>query len=168
MFFDLLIFDRKPDEDRYDWQTEDTKLYDLASQALDNLPARSFMVLNHKANSVSGGNLAGCQKLKQDIDGRQVKINVVDSIITNCSDSEQANQLLDRVLDYLQTKITELDIEYAKSCQERLVEIQAEIDEQEVMRFFSFSLETIQEDILMIKKSRFKSLSRSLKSLLLL
>ncbi len=159
---DVVLFVRKPDEDRYAWQTEDTHLYDLASQALENLPSRSFMVLNNKVDSRNGGNLAGCQELREQIDRGQVKINVVDSIIANCSDSQQANQVLDRVIDYLQTKITALDLEYAKACQKRLFKIQTEMNQQLKKATAIFEPERLDDDWLPLFLSLFNPLKEEL------
>jgi len=120
---DVVLFIRKPDEDRYNWSTEDTKLYEKAGKELNDLPARSFIVFNNKVNADGSGNIDGCKVLKAEIEEQRIKMQFAECIIANCADSQQANQILDKVLNHLQVKITELDTKYVSSCFERLIQL---------------------------------------------
>ena len=105
------------------WKTEDTDLYATAAKALNNLAERSFLVLNQ----VKDGQ-AICQKFKEKVSNGSVAIDVVDCLIADCSDKEQANSVFDRVIAHLENNITDLDIKYAESCQSNLVELQQLIE----------------------------------------
>jgi energy-coupling factor transporter ATP-binding protein EcfA2 len=117
---DVVLFIRRPDGDRYQWEAKDTKLYDIAAKALNNLAGRSFMVLNH---SVRTDNLRACEALQSSID----TIKVVRCEVADCSNPDDANRVFDLVLDYLANNIESLDKDYAKSCQESLSHIQAKV-----------------------------------------
>lgn len=117
---DVVLFIRRPDGDRYQWEAKDTKLYDMAAKALNNLAGRSFMVLNH---SVRTDNLRACEALQSSID----TIKVVRCEVADCSNPDDANTVFDLVLDYLANNIESLDKDYAKSCQESLSHIQAKV-----------------------------------------
>ena len=120
---DIVLFVRRPDTIGDAWKTEDTDLYATAARALNNLAERSFLVLN----KVNDGQVS-CQNFKDKILNGSVAFNVVDSLIADCSDQEQANSVLDRVIAHLENNITELDIKYAESCQSNLVELQQLIE----------------------------------------
>ncbi|CAD5945873.1 dynamin family protein [Planktothrix agardhii] len=124
---DVVLFILKPNENGSVWAIYDTELYNIASQALNELSARSFFVLNNKVNGDDSGNLKSCQDLKASIDQQQVKIKVVECLIADCRNPEQANQVLDQVLDYLETQVIELDARYAKSNQERLIQLHEQL-----------------------------------------
>jgi hypothetical protein len=47
---DFILFIRKPSKDRASLEQNDTQLYDLANQALNDLPSRSLFVLNVDRN----------------------------------------------------------------------------------------------------------------------
>jgi energy-coupling factor transporter ATP-binding protein EcfA2 len=117
---DVVLFIRRPDPQRYQWQAVDTQLYDTAAKALNNLAGRSFMVLNH---SVRTDNLRACKALQSSID----TIKVVRCEVGDCSNSDDANRVFDLVLDYLANNIEFLDKDYAKSCQESLIPIQTKV-----------------------------------------
>jgi len=120
---DVVLFIRRPDPQRYQWQPTDTQLYDTAFKALNNLPNRSFMILNH---SVRTNNLKACETLQKTID----TIKVVCTEVADCSNIEDANRVFDLVLDHLAIHINDLDKRYAKSCQNRLIELHHEVNEQ--------------------------------------
>ena len=124
---DVVLFILKPNENGSVWAIYDTELYNTASQALNELSARSFFVLNNKVNGDDSGNLKSCQDLKADIDQQIVQIKVVECLIADCRNPEQANQVLDQVLDYLETQVIELDARYAKSNQERLIQLHEQL-----------------------------------------
>jgi len=124
---DVVLFILKPNENGSVWAIYDTELYNIASQALNELSARSFFVLNNKVNGDDSGNLKSCQDLKADIDQQIVQIKVVECLIADCRNPEQANQVLDQVLDYLETQVIELDARYAKSNQEYLIQLHEQL-----------------------------------------
>ena len=117
---DVVVFLVRPDPQRYQWRKIDTDLYDTAAQALNNLPGRSFMVLNHSRVT---NNLKACETLKE-----TMKMDVVSRQVADCSKPEDANQVFDQVLNYLADNILSIDEEYARQCQDRLMAIQADID----------------------------------------
>jgi energy-coupling factor transporter ATP-binding protein EcfA2 len=114
---DVVLFIRRPDKYRYQWQPVDTQLYDKASEALNNLPNRSFMILNHCRGI---NNLNACQNLRNKLD----TIKVVSCEIADCSDADDANVIFDLVLNYLVNNIESLDANFAASCQEEIIQLQ--------------------------------------------
>lgn len=123
---DVVLFVRRPDPQGDDWQLEDTALYDKAAEALNDLSRRSFFVLNQLSDTQNESKKA-CERFKQHLHSRQLGIKVVDCIIADCKDPQQANRILDRVLDHLEKEILDLDTKYAESCQERLVQVHSAI-----------------------------------------
>lgn len=117
---DVVVFLTRPDPQRYQWRKIDTDLYDTAAQALNNLPGRAFMVINHSRRT---DNLKACESLKETLNMNMVRCQIAD-----CANLEDANQVFDEVLNYLADNILNIDEEYARQCQERLKEIQADID----------------------------------------
>lgn len=100
---DLVLFIRLPKPLGEFWADVDVKLYDVAKSALTEISLEkwSFLVLNRTfASSQIGDNSAYCQDLANSHHDKNIR--VVDCIIANCADSEDANfKVLDRVLDYL-------------------------------------------------------------------
>ncbi|MGB3511045.1 MAG: hypothetical protein WBA93_17795 [Microcoleaceae cyanobacterium] len=127
---DAVLFVRMPSGKGDYWADVDVRLYDMARGAIIDLPLDlwSFMILNKtNTNSANGDNLNNCQDLAGEIDKKH--LNLVDCIIANCADVEEANtKILDRVLNYLATQIQSLDREYASSCQERMVQLQKVVE----------------------------------------
>lgn len=123
---DAILFVKKPNASGDHWGDVDVQLYDTASNSLPELSLNSwsFMILNRtNLESNNGDNSKNCQDLANDI--RNKKIDVVECVIANCAAPEEANtQVLDRVLNYLAANINLLDQQYAKSCQERLFQLQ--------------------------------------------
>ncbi|MBE9129861.1 MULTISPECIES: dynamin family protein [unclassified Coleofasciculus] len=120
---DVVLFIKRPDPQRYQWQTVDTELYDRAAKALNDLEKRSFMILNYSRRTE---NLKACKTLQQNIG----TIKVVQSEIADCSDSEDANRIFNHVLDYLTLTIQELDQRYASACQSRLENLHHQINSE--------------------------------------
>jgi hypothetical protein len=118
---DVVLFLRRPDA-ADQWKQPDLKLYDIASEALPDLATRSFMVLNHQTNA--GDNHETCQMLQQSLG----KMKFVDALISNCADAEQANQVLARVLGYLEHNIVKLEENYAQSCQGRVIALHQRLE----------------------------------------
>ncbi|QDL10928.1 hypothetical protein DP113_26100 [Brasilonema octagenarum UFV-E1] len=117
---DIVLFITRPDPQRYQWRKVDTDLYDIAAQELNNLAGRAFMVVNHSQRTQ---NLNACIALKDTL-----QMQVVSCEIADCSNPEDANQVFDRILNYLAEHILEIDQEYARQSQERLMKIQQDID----------------------------------------
>ena len=130
---DAVLFVRMPKASGDFWGDVDVQLYATAARALAELPIKqwSFMILNHNpGDSPKTDNLKNCQALAEDITKKH--IHVSECVIANCASAEEANKVLDRVLEYLATNITTLDKQYASSCQDRLNQFQnavsAELD----------------------------------------
>lgn len=123
---DLVLFIRRPDPLRYGWEKRDTDLYKTAYQALNNLENRSFMILNH----VTGNNDNFDACLKHQSTYQDKHLNVVECKVANCSDNEEADRVLDLVLDYLASKITTLDYQYARTYQDSLNQLQKTITDE--------------------------------------
>jgi energy-coupling factor transporter ATP-binding protein EcfA2 len=119
---DSAVFLRRPDPLRFQWGKADTRLYDLAAEALPHLSERAFMVLNHQT---SGKNWDACEALSKN-PGR---IRVVNSLIADCSDEAEANQILKIVLEYLDGHILGLEERYARGCQDNLIQLYRLIDD---------------------------------------
>jgi hypothetical protein len=112
---DAVLFLRRPDSQRYQWDRDDLGLYDLAAQALPNLAARSFMLMNYQR--IGEGNLEACQKMQSDLG----KIKVVECLLADCDDAQKANGVLDQVLQYLDREILNLEEQHAQTCQTKLM-----------------------------------------------
>jgi len=125
---DAVLFVRMPKSSGDYWADVDVRLYDTARAALVDLPIElwSFTVLNQTgADSKNGDNLNNCKDLVGDIANKHIK--VVECVTANCANPQEANKILDQVLDYLAGKITELDHKYALSCQQKLMQLQSEV-----------------------------------------
>lgn len=121
---DVVLFVRMPKSSGDYWADVDVRLYDTARAALVDLPLElwSFMVLNRTdSSSKNGDNFHNCEDLAETL--AEKHLQVVDWAIANCADAQAANQVLDRILDYLTTHITSLDEKYAATCQERLKQL---------------------------------------------
>jgi len=126
---DVVLFVRMPKPSGDYWADVDVRLYDIVANALKDVPLSewSFMILNRtEKGSSMGDNYKNCQQLYNAI-GQQ-HIDVVDCSIKNCSHQEEANEVLDRTLDYLADSITELDRKSASACQERLQQLQDSVN----------------------------------------
>lgn len=125
---DVVLFVRKPTGMGDFWQEVDVQLYDIAREALDDLPLElwSFMVINRTED-----NSKNCQDLAGDIAKKHIK--VVNCAIANCDKTEEVNNVLDRVLEYLLTttpdgtRIITLDKQYGLARQESLNELQNQV-----------------------------------------
>ncbi|MEO1373519.1 MAG: dynamin family protein [Cyanobacteria bacterium J06635_10] len=117
---DVVLFITRPDPQRYQWRKIDTDLYDIAAQELNNLAGRAFMVINHSQRTQ---NMDACKALQDTL-----KMQVVSCEIADCSNPDDANQVFNRILNYLAEHILEIDEEYARQSQERLQKIQQDID----------------------------------------
>ncbi|MGL4500781.1 MAG: dynamin family protein, partial [Planktothrix sp.] len=121
---DFILFIRKPSKDRANFEQNDAQLYDLANQALNDLPSRSIFVLNADRN---GENQENCRSLKRDIDLGKVQMPVLDWVIADCSSPEEANsKVLQVVLNNLRSNVTQLDRKYAE---QKIADLQASLIE---------------------------------------
>ncbi|MGK7875040.1 MAG: hypothetical protein AB4426_17605 [Xenococcaceae cyanobacterium] len=126
---DAVLFVRMPKSSGDSWADVDVRLYDTARAALVDLPINlwSFTVLNRTgADSKNGDNSNNCKDLANTI--AEKHIAVIECAIANCARAQEANQILDRVLDYLAANITSLDRQYASSCQERLIQLRSAVN----------------------------------------
>jgi energy-coupling factor transporter ATP-binding protein EcfA2 len=123
---DVVLFVCQPGSDRFGWGTVDTKLYDKAATALNDLADRAFMVLNLHSN---GTNKDGCESQKADVDNGNVRMKFAKpSIIANCASDNANNEVLEPVLKYLQTEIKKLDEKYAQTCQQRILQLHKQVE----------------------------------------
>ncbi len=120
---DLVLFVRRPDPLRYGWEKRDTDLYQTAAEALPNLKNRSFMILNQVTGA--DDNHKACQEHQTTIQDKHIE--VVQCQIADCADSQQANQVLNSLLDYLANNITILDQQQAIAYQNHLNQLQQAI-----------------------------------------
>ena len=123
---DLVLFVRKPVDLGDFWAEVDLELYDLANEALIDLPVKewSFMVLNRVTGK--SDNLKNCKSFAATISEKNIRVQ--DVVIADCSDSEEAQiEVLNRVLDYLGQRVEVLDRQYASACQDRLIQLQRNI-----------------------------------------
>lgn len=122
---DAVLFVRMPKSLGDYWADVDVRLYDTARNALTELPLErwSFMILNRTlAGSSNGDNSRNCQDLAETLTEKH--LNVVECLVANCAEATEANQVLDRILDYLADQIASLDQSYATACQERVQQLQ--------------------------------------------
>lgn len=123
---DLVLFVRKPDSMGDFWADVDVSLYDLANEALIDLPVKewSFMVINRVTGTAD--NLRNCKSFAATISEKNIRVQ--DVVIADCSNSKEAQtEILDRVLDYLGQRVEVLDRQYASACQDRLIQLQRDI-----------------------------------------
>lgn len=121
---DAVLFLRRPDSLGYQWDQDDLDLYDLAAKALPNLADRSFMLMNRQR--IDGDNLQACQAMQSDLG----KMKVVECLIADCDKAEEANNVLDQVLKYLDREVLNLEEKQAQICQASLLTLQAELDKE--------------------------------------
>ncbi|MEM9542211.1 MAG: AAA-like domain-containing protein [Cyanobacteria bacterium P01_E01_bin.42] len=142
---DLVLFIRRPDALRFVWEKRDTDLYKTANQALNNLENRSFLILNHVRGN--NNNFQACEALKATYKAKYLKTIRCDVI--DCSNAEEANVMLDSILDYLAANIKALDDQYARTYQDRLdrlhQQIQMELQQARQNRSSEMGMETLDD-----------------------
>lgn len=125
---DAVLFVKLPKATGDFWGKEDVDLYDIARNALTDLPIErwSFVVLNRTAPaSAVGDNEGNCRRMAADLHTKHIE--VADCIIANCASQDEVSlRVLDRVLDYLAENINALDEQYASACQARLMQVHRE------------------------------------------
>ncbi|BAZ26185.1 hypothetical protein NIES4073_70910 [Kalymmatonema gypsitolerans NIES-4073] len=125
---DVILFVRMPKSTGDSWMDVDLRLYDTVRGAQADLPINlwSFMVLNRtEVDSRFRDNSKSCQDLAQDIANKN--IDIVECVTANCANTQEADKVLERVLDYLKANITDLDYKYASLCQQRLILLQNQV-----------------------------------------
>jgi hypothetical protein len=104
---DFILFIRKPDAQGDNWSEVDTELYQTARDELADLAERSFLVIN----KLNKQNEQLCDIFLKEIENNF--INVAESVIADCSSSQESVFVLDRLLTYLVKNIEDLDRRYA-------------------------------------------------------
>ncbi|ARV61782.1 hypothetical protein BZZ01_26975 [Nostocales cyanobacterium HT-58-2] len=125
---DAILFVRMPKSTGDSWTDIDIRLYDTARAAHVDVPIDlwSFMILNRtEADSRFRDNSKSCQELAQDIANK--KMNVVECITANCANSQEAHEVLERVIDHLKGKLSDLDDKYVLLCEQRLNVLQNKV-----------------------------------------
>jgi len=109
--------------------TEDLDLYGLAKSALTVLPIElwSFMIFNRtEQSSTTSDNLQACTTLSEALLNSEIK--VTNSFIVNCAKPEEVDQnLLEPILQYLASNISQLDQQYARTQQDQLKRLQKSV-----------------------------------------
>ncbi|NEP80124.1 MAG: hypothetical protein F6K39_19330 [Okeania sp. SIO3B3] len=105
---------------------EDVNLYDVASQALkDKLPLKEwvFMLLNQDGEN---------EQLSLDFENTMPRkgIHVKQCLKANCKNSNSANQVMEKVLDYLTKNMKNLDKQYMSAASRDLRNFQSWIEEK--------------------------------------
>ncbi|MEA5470920.1 hypothetical protein [Spirulina sp. 06S082] len=114
-------------------QEGDYKLYDIANDALTELPIAkwSFMILNQVVSSQAEGiatNLSLCNTTKKRIEDEQ-RIKVRACLIADCANKEVAGGVLDEVLKELDENLRNLDNEYASVGNIEIKNLQADLNQ---------------------------------------
>ena len=125
---DFVLFLYMPQIGKRLWEDVDVQLYDTARSALVELPIEkwSFMLLNRTAGREFSDNLEYCQEAIRTIAEKHIVVK--EHIIANCADSEEAGQVLDRILTYLEDNITALDEQYLSASNANRITLQSEIE----------------------------------------
>ncbi|MEC4813281.1 MAG: hypothetical protein SAK29_08435 [Scytonema sp. PMC 1069.18] len=124
---DFVLFLYMPQIGKRLWEDVDVQLYDTARSALVELPIEkwSLMLLNRTAGGEYSDNLEYCQEAARTIAEKHIVVK--EHIIANCADSEEASQVLDRVLAYLEDNIIALDEQYLSASKANRITLQSEI-----------------------------------------
>ena len=105
---------------------EDVNLYDVASQALkEKLPLKEwvFMLLNQDGEN---------EQLSLDFENTMPRkgIHVKQCLKANCKNSDAANKVMEKVLDYLTTNMKNLDKQYMSAASRDLRNFQSWVEEK--------------------------------------
>jgi hypothetical protein len=130
---DLILFVRmaKQDGTGEQWDQLDLHLYETAQRAMPHLPLErwAFMLLNRTRTAQGGDiNLGLSHHLGSTLE--QTRIRVREYGIIDCASSRESGAFLDRMLDYLQDHILDIDTEYLNRRQESLRATHRRIAEQ--------------------------------------
>ncbi|MEZ2247388.1 hypothetical protein [Microcoleus sp.] len=121
---DFILFVRRPAAGGDLWGNRDTNLYDAAYQALKDrllLEEWSFMILNDDGNN---------KQQSKDLENTRIDkgIRVYECVTANCIDSDEANSVLEKAIDYLVGNLVRLDRQYMSACKSRIKELQSQIN----------------------------------------
>lgn len=120
---DFILFIKKPSEDRAIFEDSDIHLYDLASNAIKEIPIEkwSMYILNtNKTDNNFNGNFDNSTFLKNNINKSNIK--TAKCLIANCNSEKEAKEfVLEELLKYLSENIVNIDKEYIKGFNEKLL-----------------------------------------------
>ncbi len=103
---DFVVFIRSPEPlGAVIWNDNDINLYRTADASLDNLPNRSFMLLNRVDGDLGNGEL--CNDFAEQMEKSHIKVS--SCLIKNCTMNDEVVSALDDVLFYLARNIRKLD-----------------------------------------------------------
>ncbi|ADB38657.1 hypothetical protein [Spirosoma linguale] len=126
---DIILFVKKPSGLGDVWKPQEIDLYDKVRSTLPELPLEmwTFLVMNHvRSSSPNEDNLRNCERLLAE---KSDQMKFVGSIIADCSDAEQVNDvILQKILDHLTRSIEKIDHAYLNSLQDRLNILQGQVD----------------------------------------
>lgn len=144
---DFVLFVRMPKSTGDYLADVDVKLYDLACSALIDLPIKlwSFLLFNRTHyESSNGDNLNNCKDLLESV--KEKHIEVEKCVIANCASDRETHLILDNILDYLTNNMNALDCQYAKVCQERVLEVHKAVEAELSKAKTVFAQEASEED----------------------
>ncbi|MEC4814734.1 MAG: dynamin family protein [Scytonema sp. PMC 1069.18] len=160
---DVILFVRMPKSTGDRWEEADTCLYDTIRTTLVDIPLNlwSFTILNHtEANSRFHDNLNICESLAKDSACKT--LHTVKCITANCASTKEANKVLEQILEYLDTKITDSDDKYSLLSQERLTLLQKKVNTEMEKACKTLNLATQDVNGLGLFETKFQELWRDL------
>jgi len=123
---DVVIFIKKPEPHRYQWDNLDRGLYDKATKELNNLEKRSFMILNH-SETEELKNFEACKALKETLDTIKVAQNPE---IINCNVVAEATRFFEQIILFLKDNIRMIDQSDANQIQVSLTRLHSNINNE--------------------------------------
>jgi hypothetical protein len=125
---DFILFVRKPNPQGDIWNAQsDIPLYEKAQIAFNEIPLKrsSFMVFNRIDGSNS--NERNCERMAEEMGTHHIEVE--EYLIVNATNPQEVQaRLINRVLSYLSQNIETLDRQYASKCQDRLKQLQSQIE----------------------------------------
>lgn len=118
---DFAIFVARPHTRTF--QEEDYRLYDIANDALTELPIAKWSAVTLNQDTVNS-DLCNLQKQLIETEGR---IRVTKCLIADCTNDTAAAQVLESVLDELDTNLVNLDNEYSQVGNAAIKNLQADL-----------------------------------------
>jgi uncharacterized protein YbcI len=119
---DIVIFIKRPDPFRCQWEQGDFSLYDLGYQVMPDLADRAFMLLNHQRSA--GDNYAGCKILQQKLGA----MKFAGCVIADCSDTQQVSSVLACILDYYTDNPDKLDKSRIKYASDKIIPLFSHVE----------------------------------------
>jgi hypothetical protein len=131
-YLDFVLFVRLPKGVDRGWQPLDLELYDKASQALAPLPVArcSLMVINRtRSGSENGDNSGNCRVFEEEMAAKNIR--VTRHVLVDCQEpSEVAREVLDWVVDFLASRVEDLDREYLVTTNAELRRLYQELSDE--------------------------------------